>query len=827
MRDHALKAILFADAVGYSRMVHADEAATLAHMRGCLAEIAALTTEHAGLLIKTLGDGAMAEFDSAVEALECGIAIQKRIAAVNAALPAPRRASFRIGLHLGEVQRADGDRFGHIVNVASRVERFAEPGTICITDAVYQQTRRRLNVAYRRLGSKFLRNLPEPVTLYLVDPSADAGPSVPVAAPARIDVIDDVLVHAATGQLVVARRERTRALIGYLALCEGMSASRSAVARLLWSDSGRQDALAGLRTELRSVQRLVRRAGLNVLVSDPGAVRFEAQQVQVDLQLLIDGIQMGELDPRLGDDVPVTARLMSGLEGVDRAFAAWLGVVRHNWQERLAQVLEKCIAGNPDNRATVRQAAVALLSIDPTYEHACRVLMETYAAEGNAPQALRVHAEFARRLRDEFDIEPTDATGELARRIREGRYSASGAAAEPARMVPRLPSIAIGRIDMPAGDTRPQHLHTLFQRELVAALTRFRDWVIVEADAARSAESFDYVVKAQCVEIGEELAIAVTFIEASSGRVVWSDSYPMTIAEWNKTLRDIVRRIAVSLNKHLSIARIAGRAPAGSLSSFDKWLRGENLLNRWKPASFGEAEGLFREVIDEMPEFAPAYCSLASAMNIRHLVFPGIGRDEARVGKALELAKRAVDIDPLETRAHLTVAWSHAMAGEYEQADLHYELAYELNPHNPRTLISCAQGYVFTDRLDLAQRMEKAALDVSPMIPEFLWAYLAAVRYVCGRYEESLDAARRAGDAILDMPGWRAVSFAALGRKEEARKAGRELLAAVRANWAGSDAYSDAAAVRWYQESFPIRSLETRQRLRLGLEQAGLGFLQH
>ena len=109
----ALKAILFADAVQYSRHISAHEQATLDHMDACFGVFRQLAPAYSGELVKTTGDGALVEFSSAVAALQYALAAQDRFAALAETLPADRRIRFRMGIHLGDVQRREGDIYGH------------------------------------------------------------------------------------------------------------------------------------------------------------------------------------------------------------------------------------------------------------------------------------------------------------------------------------------------------------------------------------------------------------------------------------------------------------------------------------------------------------------------------------------------------------------------------------------------------------------------------------------------------------------------------------------------------------------------------------------
>ena len=126
--ERRLAAILAIDVVGYSRLVEEDEAGTLAALRKLHAEvIAPLLVKHHGRVVKLMGDGAIAEFGSVVDAVTCAVAPQKEIAAVQAGSPRERHIIFRMGINLGDVVVDGADLLGDGVNVAARLEQLCEP----------------------------------------------------------------------------------------------------------------------------------------------------------------------------------------------------------------------------------------------------------------------------------------------------------------------------------------------------------------------------------------------------------------------------------------------------------------------------------------------------------------------------------------------------------------------------------------------------------------------------------------------------------------------------------------------------------------------------
>jgi len=174
-----LAAIMAADMVGYSRLMAADEGGTLARQKSCRKElIDPVIGDHGGRIFKATGDGFLAEFGSAVDAVQCAVQLQRAIADHEAGIAADRRIEYRIGINLGDVLVDEGDIFGDGVNVAARLEQLASPGGICISDLVYQNVKSKLSVDFDSGGTKSLKNIPGDVRIYHVRPEAPAAMAV-------------------------------------------------------------------------------------------------------------------------------------------------------------------------------------------------------------------------------------------------------------------------------------------------------------------------------------------------------------------------------------------------------------------------------------------------------------------------------------------------------------------------------------------------------------------------------------------------------------------------------------------------------------------------
>src|SRR5689334_12745470 len=169
-----LVAVFAADVEGYSRLMGADEVGTLKGLTERRAILDRLIGEHRGRIANTAGDSVLAEFGSAVDAVQCAVDAQKALAEANAGVAPDRRICFRIGIHIGDVMVRAGDLFGEGVNIAARLQSIAKPGGVCISGATYDQVRKVLPMTFADLGVQQVKNIQELVRAYQVGAPGDA-----------------------------------------------------------------------------------------------------------------------------------------------------------------------------------------------------------------------------------------------------------------------------------------------------------------------------------------------------------------------------------------------------------------------------------------------------------------------------------------------------------------------------------------------------------------------------------------------------------------------------------------------------------------------------
>ena len=178
-----LAAILVSDVVGYSRLTGADEDRILARLRALRSDLIDPTIAvHHGRVVKRTGDGAIVEFRSVVDAVNCAVEVQRAMVERNAGVAPDKRIEFRIGIHLGDVvEESDGDLMGDGVNIAARLEGIADAGGICLSSAAYEQVRDKLKESFVDVGERALKNIARPVRVYRLDlvPKPVAASKVP------------------------------------------------------------------------------------------------------------------------------------------------------------------------------------------------------------------------------------------------------------------------------------------------------------------------------------------------------------------------------------------------------------------------------------------------------------------------------------------------------------------------------------------------------------------------------------------------------------------------------------------------------------------------
>jgi adenylate cyclase len=188
--ERRLVAIFAADVEGYSRLMGADEVGTMRGLSQRRAILDGLIAAHRGRIANSAGDSVLAEFGSAVDAVQCAVEAQAALAGANTGLEADRNIKFRIGIHVGDVMIKGGDLFGDGVNIAARLQTLSSAGGVCVSGAAHDQVRKILPFTFTDLGAQLVKNVEEPVRAFAVSAKGEAVAAVSANAPTPLALPD-------------------------------------------------------------------------------------------------------------------------------------------------------------------------------------------------------------------------------------------------------------------------------------------------------------------------------------------------------------------------------------------------------------------------------------------------------------------------------------------------------------------------------------------------------------------------------------------------------------------------------------------------------------
>jgi adenylate cyclase len=371
-----LAAILAADVVGYSRLMGEDEAGTLARLKlHRKTFIAPLVDEHHGRVVKLMGDGALVEFASAVEAVQCAVRIQEGMVERERDVPDHQRIRFRLGINLGDVIFEDDDIYGDGVNVAARLEALAEPGGICVTDAIHDQVRGKLPFLFDDLGAYEFKNITRPIRVFRVRPTAVAGEA---SAPSGRSAEPPTGVRTSIAVLPFANMSGDQEHEFFAdGLTEDIITELSRFHELFVISRNSTFVHKGKAVNVREVAR-----GFGVQYVVEGSVRRAGNRVRVIVQL-IDGesgrhVWADRYDRELDDIFAVQDEITSAIVATlpARVEAAAHDRVQRKRPESMAAY--ECVLAakvlhhrsTPADNAEARRLLARALALEPTYAHA-------------------------------------------------------------------------------------------------------------------------------------------------------------------------------------------------------------------------------------------------------------------------------------------------------------------------------------------------------------------------------------------------------------------------------------------------------------------------
>lgn len=620
-----------------------------------------------------------------------------------------------------------------------------------------------------------------------------------------------VLIQA--GSEIQLKSAGARALLSLLALHPDRREVRSQLAAFLWENAEEIPARRSLRQTLHLLKQAIG-ARPRILEADRDSVTLIGA-VHTDKDRVLNAISRGDISGVFNRGAMHPQRLLSGEPHRGELFDTWLALQRQNYESDLKRALQRQLA-NTETRISL-DAAEALLELDPSDEMAARHLMAGYHSANQSTRALDVYARLWSHLDDLYDTEPDAETQALVAKIKtSGPLSGT--------LVPKPEPDTMLRIAIPpphsVGDSVVDGVALLMRAEVTATLMRFRTFRVLDRNHVAN-EPADYVFDLSVGIVSGELVLLAVLTSEATGEVIWSDRWQGLGENWLATQAIVVNKLASTLSLQISRARMRDLPKSGFRArAFDAWLEGNLELDKFSLDGVTKAETCFRKVIDLAPNSSFGYSSLARLMNGKHLMLPGHWRRDKDHNESLDHAIKAIELDPLDSRAHLHRAWALCLLGEHGKAATGFHVARECNPNDPWTMLSSALGAAFGGDRQLAKDLSDRVVTNGWTTEPFQWGFHASIRFLGGDYESCVTASEACGTGIINVPAWKAAAEWHLDRHESARASWNQFADLARVRWIDGNTPSAAVLRDWVLSLFPLATARQTERLASGLSGA-------
>ncbi len=637
----------------------------------------------------------------------------------------------------------------------------------------------------------------------------------------RIDIIgafSAVLAGPKTGQaseLSSAQRlqfpsRKAQALLGYLILGNVAQVPRQRLMDLLWSASNETHARGSLRHALHEIQKGFRDAGLSHFFADKLNAGIATAHLDLDLWQIMADAKAGKVHSALLTSDRLTDNLLAGLDDVDPVFSEWLQETRAAAHTELATALEKLL---PAEDAEVISddaeiAARALQRLSPGHERSARVLIKARAAANDLGTALQIYTALWKRLENDFDIEPSEATQNLVARIRMEQPETGAAPLTAAASVQRLADMLSGNDARPSIAVLPfrpgspdveSYFTSGIVDNVIHVLASFKELFVISRsstlsfrDAAPDLRAIGqtlgvrYILHGTVQRAGHRLRIQTELVDAEKGEVVRTLQHNGAASELfelqDQLAIDVVKSIAPYIRDR-ELSRAMRKRPQ-DLTAYDLVLQAIGPLHDVDYTSFSRARGLLQRAIELDPTYASAYAHAA------HWYCYRIGQEWSTdlvsdANEAERLATLAIGLD--ENNASALAAHAHVlcfMRRDYRGSIAGFERALSASPNSAFAWTLSAVTQCCVGDGTTAERHAHTAIRLSPAdnLAHFPLISLAQAYFIKRQYTDAVEFGRRAFHSNTNFTATHRILGASLvevGLLDEARTLVRRHLETV------------------------------------------------
>ncbi|WP_168206403.1 BTAD domain-containing putative transcriptional regulator [Labrenzia sp. PHM005] len=589
---------------------------------------------------------------------------------------------------------------------------------------------------------------------------------------------------------IAAKTRKALAILGYLSRISDLSASREAVADLLWSSAVRQKGMQSLRQALKQLKTAEEEAGLDVVISTAGHIQLDQAELRTDLQHLLKILDAGDSAGFEEARALWRGEFMAGYDDIDPQFTEWLLIERERIRAEVVDATLKHLDVSviESGAGHVEAAANFLLHMDPAFEPAHRALIRFYLRQGQRERAEQQLKACERELK-ELDEVPEEETREL---LKELSVSEKQIATEETETPQNpgfwhRPSTEFLGIDPQTSDNVVHFPHIsiisgqlnqtttndglYLKEEIVGGLSAYRAFdlyhgeyfgdaegpqpILIQGDQAGS-----YLLRFQHNERNGK--VSVQFEDRAEGRIVFSEI--VDLKEWDSVqtaASHTIGRIHTYVTKKL-------RNPQNS-SAFARWCQAEALLVNFDPVSDRKALQILSELERRHSTFSMSYSGKA-LVNIKQLLHYRVEDRTNRLSweEILGLCEHAVMLDPwqpINQRAH---GWALIQSNMPDQARRAFLQAIRLNSVDPINLISAAEGLAFAGEVDMAREKAELAMNLFTTVPRVFYEYYSLVFFASEDFETAAKIIERASYKSVVGLTTRVAALVCAGKEAEA-----------------------------------------------------------
>jgi TolB-like protein len=626
----------------------------------------------------------------------------------------------------------------------------------------------------------------------------------------RIRLLGPVAIVIGEKPVPVASK-KARALLGYLALRQGIQISRDLLTGLLWGERSESQARASLRQTLSELRNALAGSQQQAIVANKESISWVSGSAWIDAKVLESAASTDD-DRALRDAAElVGGDLMEGLSIGEAGFQQWLAAERERFRLLTCKIYTRLLERS-EQSGRLEEAltyGLRLLSLDPLQEHVHRSVMRLYSTQGRHDAALAQYERCRDELSTQLGVPVASETEELARSIRKSRRVGQALPEISAVNVPDQsqgigltlpdrPSIAVLPFTNLSDDPGQEYFADGIVEDIISGLTRLH-WLFVIAkdsrltlrdkaiDVKQAARELGvrYLLEGSVRKAGDRVRIASQLVDASTGTHIWAEHFDGALSDIFDLQDQITASVVGAIEPKLRHAEIerSRRKPTDSVDAYDLFLRAVALNNTRKQNDNRQALQLLYRAVEIDPQYAAAY-ALASYCYLRQVAQGFVTLPESVIPEGMRMARLADEYGKDDPEAlWMAGVTMSILAGETEDGLALIDRSLALNPNSANALMVSGLVRAMAGDSDAAIRLLHRSRQLSPLDPlaygtslGFAWAY-----FMAGSYEEAWASCDRTlHEAPTYYPPALHIKIACcglLGRLEEGHKWVERLLA--------------------------------------------------